>query len=214
MDTPLRQKLIGIAKERISSEDPSHDFEHSYRVLLNAEKISKIEGGDLEVITPACLFHDLIVYPKHSKADLNFQSQEDSAKATEKILNSIKEYPKEKIAKVLVSIRQCSFSRGIIPELLESKILQDADKLESTGVISIMRTFSSGGQMKRLLYNPEDPFCEKREPNSKKYSLDLFYNRLLIAKDRMHTQIAKKIAKERNKALVLFLKELKDEIND
>ena len=172
MNATLRNKLIDIARERITSEDVSHDFEHSYRVLLNAEKISKVEGGDLEIIVPAALFHDLIVYPKNSESNKRFQSQEDSAKEAEKILKSIKEYPKEKIEKVLIAIRECSFSKGIIPEILESEILQDADKLESTGMISIMRTFSSTGQMKRQLYKPKDPLSKERVPDRKKYALD------------------------------------------
>lgn len=212
MDVVLRNKLINIAMEKISSEDVSHDFSHSYRVLLNAEKISKIEGGDLDIIVPAALFHDLIVYPKNSEADKRFKSQEDSAIEADKILNSISEYPQEKIGKVTLAIRECSFSRGIIPKILESKILQDADKLESTGMISIMRTFSSGGQMRKTLFNPQDPFCEKRSPDSKKYALDLFYTRLLLVKDKMHTNTARKIAEERHKSLIFFLNELKNEL--
>lgn len=162
MNIALRNKLIDIARDWISSEDVSHDFEHSYRVLLHAEKISEIEGGDLDIIVPAALFHDLIVYQKNEEFNGRFQSQEDSAREAEKILKFIKEYPAEKIEKVMIAIKECSFSKGFIPEFLESKILQDADKLESTGVISIMRTFSSSGQMKRLFYNPKDPFCEER----------------------------------------------------
>ena len=104
----------------------------------------------------------MIVYQKNEEFNGRFQSQEDSAREAEKILKFIKEYPAEKIEKVMIAIKECSFSKGFIPEFLESKILQDADKLESTGVISIMRTFSSSGQMKRLFYNPKDPFCEER----------------------------------------------------
>lgn len=212
MDDSLRSKLINIAMEKISSEDVSHDFSHSYRVLLNAEKISKIEGGDLDIIVPTALFHDLIVYPKNSDADKRFQSQEDSAIEAEKILKSIAGYPKEKIESVAKSIRECSFSKGIIPDSLESKILQDADKLESTGAISIMRTFSSGGQMRKTFFNPQDPFCEKRSPDSKKYALDLFYTRLLLVKDKMNTKTARKIAEERHNPLIFFLNELKNEL--
>ena len=149
MDTLLKTKLIEISKKRISKDDVSHDFQHTYRVLLNAERIAKIEGGDLDIIIPAALFHDIIVYPKNSELDKKFKSQEDSAKEAKKILNSIEEYPKYKIDKVARAIKDCSFSRGILPEFIESKILQDADKLESTGLISIMRTYSSAGQMNR-----------------------------------------------------------------
>ena len=212
MDTLLKTKLIEIAKKRISKDDVSHDFQHTYRVLLNAERIAKIEGGDLDIIIPAALFHDIIVYPKNSELDKKFKSQEDSAKEAKKILNSIEEYPKYKIDKVARAIKDCSFSRGILPEFIESKILQDADKLESTGLISIMRTYSSAGQMKKPFYNPKDPFCIKRKPDNEKYALDLFYTRLLLAKERMHTQTAKKMAIKKHEALINFLKGLKEEL--
>lgn len=211
MDSELKEKLTQIAKEKINSKDPSHDFQHTYRVLSNAEKISQKEGGDLDIIIPAALFHDLIVYPKdHPKRS---DSQNESANNTEKILKEIKEYPKEKIELVKSAILECSFSQNHSPSSLESSILQDADKLESTGVISIMRTFSSTGQMGRPFYNPLDPFCENRKPESKKFALDLFYNRLLLAKDRMNTNTAKKLSNERHKALIIFLEELKKEIS-
>ena len=76
-----------------------------------------------------------------------------------------------------------------------------------------MRTFSSTGQMKRQFYNPKDPFCKERVPDSKKYALDLFYSRLLLVKVKMHTKTARKIAEDRHEALVLFLNELTKELN-
>ncbi|MBI5076994.1 hypothetical protein HZB94_01250 [Candidatus Falkowbacteria bacterium] len=95
---------------------------------------------------------------------------------------------------------------------MESKILQDADGLEATGAISIMRTYSSTGQMKRPFYNFENPFCENREPNATQFALDLFYERLLKVADRMHTKTAKKIAKRRTDFLKKFLNEFKLEL--
>lgn len=210
MNSQLREELIKIARDEISSEDVSHDFEHSFRVLLNVERLVKKEGGDLDVIIPAALFHDLIVYPKNHINSSN--SQIESASEAGRILSNVKEYPKEKIDKVKIAILECSFSKNTSYSTLESSILQDADKLESTGVISIMRTFSSTGQMKRVFYNKEDPFCKNRQPNNKKYALDLFYDRLLKAKDRMNTATAKKIAFRRTKILENFLKELELEL--
>ena len=199
-----------IAKEKISPTDVSHDFEHTLRVLSNAERIGKEEHGDFNIIVPAVLFHDLVVYPKDHPD--RHRSQEESADAAEKILNNLSSFPKEKIEKVKTCIRECSFSKGIIPKLLESKILQDADGLEATGAISIMRTYSSTGQMKRPFYNPQDPFCEHRDPDPSKFALDLFYERLLKVAERMHTKTAKNIAKRRTDFLIQFLQEFKLEI--
>jgi len=206
----LKNQLIKIAKEKIQDADVSHDFEHALRVLSNAEKIAKEEMGDFDIIVPAALFHDLVVYQKNHPN--KHRSQKESAKAAEKILKTFDNFPKDKIEKVKICITECSFSKGIIPDLLESKILQDADALEATGAISIMRTYSSTGQMKRPFYNSEDPFCENREPNASKFALDLFYERLLKVAERMHTKTAKEIAKRRTDFLIVFLKELELEL--
>ncbi|HBK35165.1 hypothetical protein A2239_04055 [Candidatus Uhrbacteria bacterium RIFOXYA2_FULL_40_9] len=207
MNASLKNQLIEIAKEHIPNTDVSHDFEHTSRVLSNAERITRNEGGDLDIIIPAALFHDLVVYPKdHPNSD---QSQEESAQKAKELLGEVEGYPQEKRENVMSCIRECSFSKGIIPDSLESKILQDADGLEATGAISIMRTYSSTGQMKRPFYHPDDPFCEHREPMAKLFALDLFYIRLLKVEGRMHTKTAKKIAKRRTKFLKTFLKEFK-----
>ena len=199
-----------MAKEKIPNADVSHDFEHAARVLANAERIAKSEKADLDVVIPAALFHDVVVYPKnHPDKHL---SQVESAEIAAGILNSMDDYPKVKIKKVETCILECSFSKGIVPKMLESKILQDSDGLEATGAISIMRTYSSTGQMKRPFYDVDDPFCSKREPNSMNNALDLFYTRLLKVESRMHTKMAKRIAKRRTDFLRRFLAELKMEL--
>ena len=212
MDNTLKNQLINIAREKIPSTDVSHDFEHTLRVLSNAEKISRAEGGDLDIIIPAALYHDLIVYPKDSSH--KNKSQEESAESAGIILNNTDYFPKEKIKKVKICISECSFSKGIMPTLLESKILQDADGLEATGAISIMRTYSSAGQMKKPFYNPQDPFCKNRSPEAQNFALDLFYERLLKVADRMHTQTAREIAKRRTEFLRYFLEEFKLELEE
>lgn len=90
--------------------------------------------------------------------------------------------------------------------------MQDADLLESTGAISIMRTFASAALMKRRFFNIEDPFCKKRIINNQKFTMDLFFLRLLKAGQRIKTKTAKKIAVRRTKFLKQFLKELEKEI--
>lgn len=210
MQNYLKERLIEIAKSKINDDDPSHDLNHAFRVLSTAEKIAIEEKADLDIIIPAALFHDIINYPKNDLRSI--QSADDSAETTRHILESIKEYPNEKINKVVIAIKSCSFSKGIIPDLLEAKILQDSDGLEATGVISIMRTFASTGRMRRTFYNVKDPFAKNRQPDDTKYGLDLFFTRLLKIKDKMHTKSAKKIAERRTVILKIFLKELEFEL--
>jgi uncharacterized protein len=204
----MKQKMIEIAENIISKKDPAHDINHALRVLKNAEEIAIIEGGDLDVIIPAALFHDAIVYPKNSKKSKD--SAKDSAKVARKILEELG-YNEEKILKVEAAIEFHSFSNGM-PKDIESQIIQDADKLECTGTIGIMRTFCYTGIMKREFYSNKDPFCEQRKPVSMMYAMDLFFNRLLITKDKMNTLTGRKIAEKRTKFLRKFLEHARMEI--
>lgn len=206
----MRDLLIEIANKTIKTKDPSHDFFHALRVLKNCDNIGTKEGGDADVLIAGALFHDVICYPKnHEKSKL---SSNESAKKAVEILHTVPNFPKDKIESVCLVISECSFSKGLQPSSLESMILQDADKLESTGFISIMRTFASAGQMGNQFYNEFDPFCEIREPDSTEYALDLFYTRLLKVIDLMNTNTAKIIAANRTDNLYYFLSGLKKEL--
>ncbi len=210
IENSLKEKLISIVQEKQTKEDPSHDFQHVLRVTNLAEKIGVREKADLEILIPAALFHDVIVYRKDTPSSKN--EADESAELAEQILEEIENYPKDKIENVKVCIKQCSFSKGITPNLLEAKILQDADRLEATGAISILRTFSSGGQMRRPFYDPTDPFREKTEPTNYDFGIDLFYKRLLLVEKMMHTDTARKMAQRRTEFLRAFLEELKQEL--
>lgn len=210
MNQKLKQQLVNIAKAKITTEDPSHDFSHALRVLANSEKIAQYENADCDILVPSALFHDIVIYPKNDPRAKN--AVIESAEFARNILMEIKEFPQEKIESVVSAITTCSFSKGIKPSFIEAKILQDADGLEATGAISIMRTFSSTGQMNRAFYHLEDPFCSYREPKDLDYAIDLFFSRLLKIRERMHTEYGKKIAARRTLFLHTFLSELKVEL--
>lgn len=210
MNDLLRKQLINIAKEKLSKNDPSHDVNHTLRVLALSEKIGLKEKADFDIIVPSAIFHDIINYPKNHHKRLC--SSKESANFASDALKNIESFPKDKIKKVHESINFCSFTKGLKPCFLEAKILQDADSLEATGAISVMRTFSSAGMMNREFYHVSDPFCEKRKPDDSKYALDLFFTRLLVVKDRLHTRTAKKIAEKRVVFLNDFIGELQLEL--
>ena len=177
-----------------------------------AVKIAREERADLDIVIPAALFHDSVVY----KGTDNYRKEhEESAKLAEEVLLTIPEYPKEKIREVAYAISVCSYSKGIVPRTIEAKVLQDADMLESTGAISIMRTFGSSMPMHvKAFYNMKDPFCERREPKPMKYSLDLFYQRLMRVSKRMHTKSAKRLTKHRDEFLKVFINEFRQELEE
>ena len=211
-DFKFEKELIRIAKSKLKFHDPSHDISHALRVMSLARTIAKAEKADRDIVIPAALFHDIVNYPKdHPKRHF---SSDESAKLVEVILKNLKTYPKEKIKKVCESIRQCSFSKGISHDFIEAKVLQDADSLEATGAISIMRTFASAGSMGRRFYSETDPFCETRSPDDSRFALDLFFSRLLKVQDRLYTKTAQKIAKRRTLFLKKFIDSLKKDLGE
>src|SRR5437660_12443001 len=145
MDMTLNlEQILRTVELLLHNQSPAHDFQHILRVYKNAEIISKQEECvDLDIVLVAALLHDLVVYPKGSSK--NIDSADDSADIAKKILREYKNYPVEKIEKVVDIIRIHSYSKKIIPSTIEGKILQDADRLDALGAIGIARTFSVGG---------------------------------------------------------------------
>jgi uncharacterized protein len=189
--------------------DAAHDFEHVMRVLKNAKMIARKEKADLKIITAAVLLHDLVTYPKSDPRSKN--SSSESAIKSKKFLKK-HGFSQDKIEIISDAIRDHSFSRGVIPRTLEGKILQDADRLDALGAIGIARTFSVGGAENRPFYNRIDPFCKKRSPDDKSWTLDHFYKKLLLLGKKMNTKTGKIEARKRMKIMKKFIDELKKEI--
>jgi uncharacterized protein len=206
------EQIMRTVQLLLHNQSPAHDFQHISRVYKNAELISKQEESvDLDIVLAAALLHDLVVYPKGSSKTIN--SADDSAEIAKKILLEYKNYPREKIEKVADAIRTHSYSKRLVPQTLEGKILQDADRLDAIGAIGIARTFSVGGSENRSLYNPTDAFCEaERQLDDTQWTLDHIKKKLMILKNSMHTKTAKKIAEERTEFMELFLNQLRNEI--
>ncbi|MGA9229557.1 MAG: HD domain-containing protein, partial [Nitrosotalea sp.] len=127
------EKLKEYVKKEIEN-DAAHDFEHIIRVLKNATMIARKEKSDMVLITAAVLLHDIVSYPKSDPRSKN--SSLESAEESKKILKKY-DFTKDEIKIISDAIRDHSFSRGIIPQTLEGKILQDADRLDALGSIGI-----------------------------------------------------------------------------
>ena len=194
---------------KIMDNDPAHDFEHVMRVYNNAQKISKKEKANQKLVLSAALLHDIVSYPKSSKRS-KFSSIE-SAKKSKLILKKY-EFTDEEIAVVSNAIADHSFSQNKIPQTLEGKILQDADRLDALGAIGIARVFATSGSLNLPFYNIDDPFCAKRNPDDNLWAIDHFFNKLLKLEFMMNTKSGKIEAKKRTKVLKAFLKELKNEV--
>jgi uncharacterized protein len=202
------EKLREYVKNKIEN-DTAHDFEHIMRVLKNATTIARKERADVRVITASVLLHDIVSYPKSDPRSKN--SSSESAVKARKILKKY-DFNQDEIEVIADAIRDHSFSRGVIPQTLEGKILQDADRLDALGAIGIARTFAVGGAENRPFYNNEDPFCKKHSPDDKSWTLDHFYKKLLLLERTMNTKTGKVEARKRIKIMKKFLEELRKEI--
>ncbi len=203
------EKLKTFVKNKLEQNDTAHDFEHIMRVLKNATVIARKEKANIKIITAAVLLHDIISYPKSDPRSKN--SSTESAQESQKILKKYN-FSQDEINIISDAIRDHSFSRGVIPQTLEGKILQDADRLDALGAIGIARIFSVSGAEKRPFYNSIDPFCKKRLPDDKNWTVDHFYKKLLLLEKTMNTNTGKIEAKKRIKIMKKFLDELKKEI--
>jgi uncharacterized protein len=150
----------------------------------------------------------------HPKNDPRSEfSSDESAAVVSALLRDMPDYPQEKISAVAYAIKQCSYSKNLPHETHESQILQDADYLESVGAISLMRTFCSGGQMKKQFFHETDPRCDHRDPDNIAYSFDLILGRLVHVHNRMLTETGRILSKQRDAFLYTFIDQVKKEYN-
>ena len=201
--------LIKTDIKKIMHNDPAHDFDHIMRVYKNAQQIIKKEKVNEKLVLSAVLLHDIVSFPKSDKRSKN--SSIESAKKAKTILKKY-DFTSDEITIVCDAISEHSFSQKKIPKTIEGKILQDADRLDALGAIGIARVFATGGSLRRQFYNLDDPFCKKRIPDDKIWTLDHFFEKLLKLEFLMNTNSGKIEAKKRTKILKDFLKQLKHEI--
>lgn len=203
------EKLKEEVKKLVRKNDPAHDFEHVMRVYRNSEKIGKREGARMKLLLSAALLHDIVSISKSDRKSSN--SSLKSAILAQKILKR-HGYSRDEIGIISDAIRDHSFSRGKVPETIEGKVLQDADRLDAIGAMGIARAFSVGGRGNRPFYSKLDPFCQRRRPDDQKWTLDHFYKKLLILEKMMNTKTAKIETKRRTKIMQKYLNDLKKEI--
>lgn len=207
MSENIVQNTIDFVKEKLEGAESGHDWFHIERVWKLSKKIAEKENCNLLVVELSCLLHD-IADPKFHNGDETL-----ALKISQEFLenHSVSE---EIIEQVLFIIKNISFkNRKEAPQNLpvELKIVQDADRLDAIGAIGIARTFNFGGFKNNLMYDPEiKPNINQSKEEYKKSdgtTINHFYEKLLLLKDLMNTETAKKIASERHDFMLKFLDE-------
>jgi uncharacterized protein len=191
------------------SEDGAHDLSHLHRVWNNARVIHKEESGDLEVLLAAVLLHDCVAVEKNSP--LRSQASRLAAAKASQVLTGLN-WPVDKVTAVAHAIETHSFSAGITPATLEAKILQDADRLDSLGMLGVARTFYVSGRMGSALYHPLDPEAKARDYDDKRFTLDHFQTKLLHLAAGFQTRTGSRLAQIRHARLKRFMEEFMEEI--
>lgn len=192
--------------EKIFVDDTSgHDYWHTFRVYHNALKIADNEkcSCDLQLIKVLALLHD--VDDQKLFANKNYENARNILKKAGT--------DKEEIDVVISNIKQISYkgAESITPSSIEGKIVQDADRIDALGAIGIARAFSYGGNKGRCMHNPnirpEYLIDAQAYLNSEGTTVNHFYEKLFLLKDRMNTTTARLIADKREKYMREFLDE-------
>ncbi len=200
-----------FVKKVLKNAEGGHDWFHILRVWNNAKLISKNEDVDGFVVELGALLHDI--------ADSKFHNGDETVgpKIAREFLESQK-VDNSMIIHIENIISNISFKGGNFEQKFNSpelEVIQDADRLDAIGAIGIARTFNYGGFKNRPLYNPEiSPNLNQTKEaykNSEAPTINHFYEKLLLLKDRMNTITGRKIAVDRHLYMERFLSQFYDE---
>ena len=213
MSENIIEKTIIFVKQQLQNIESGHDWFHIERVYKNALLIAKTENCNLLVVQLAALLHDI--------ADSKFNDGDETIgpKTAREFLISNNIEP-EIIDQIVFIIENISFKGGNFERkksTIELEIVQDADRLDAIGAIGIARTFNYGGYKNRQIYNPEIApnlaMTKEQYKNSEAPTINHFYEKLLLLKDKMNTETAKKIALKRHQFMENFLEQFYHEWN-
>ena len=205
INTDLISKTISFVKAKLANAEGGHDWFHIERVYRNAVLISKNEVCNTVVVQLGALLHDI--------ADSKFYNGDETIgpKIAREFLES-QEVDEPIIPHVINIIDNISFKGGNFEKVFSSKeldIVQDADRLDAIGAIGIARMFNYGGFKNRTIYDPK--IAPKNKMTKEEYkkndspTINHFYEKLFLLKDKMNTETGKEIAKERHRYMEGFL---------
>jgi uncharacterized protein len=194
-----------MLRERFAGEGSGHDWWHIYRVWQNARAIGQSEPVDMTVVELAALLHDIADWKFHA-GDL-----EAGPRAAREWLQSLAAEP-ALIEHVCEIVGTVSFKGAAVPTPMRSRegqVVQDADRLDALGAIGIARAFAYGGSRGRALYDPEQSpevhHSAEAYRQSQSSTINHFYEKLLLLKNLMYTETARRLASQRHAFMEQFL---------
>lgn len=209
----LIMRTAAHIRARLKDDASGHDWWHIDRVRRNAVFLAKEEGADVELCELAALLHDI--------ADWKFHGGDEKAgpNAAREWLRSqqVDEGVIDQICDIIAGVTYKGAGVETPMSTLEGRCVQDADRLDALGAIGIARAFAFGGHFGRLMYDPDHPpelhsdfaaYQSKSGP-----TINHFYEKLLLLKDRMQTETGRRLAEERHQFLETFLRQFFAEWN-
>lgn len=207
----IKNRTIDFVKQQLAADSTGHDWDHVRRVWNMAVGLARHEGGDLFVIELAALLHDIADWKFHNGDE---RKGEELARQWLESL-SVEDEIIQSVCRIIGEVSFKGAGVAIQMSSLESKIVQDADRLDALGAIGIARTFAYGGFKGRQMYNPEiSPVLHQsfqQYKASQGTTINHFYEKLFLLKDLMNTQTAKRIAEERHRFMEDFVRRFKDD---
>lgn len=203
-------ELYRLVREFCKHDTTGHDWWHVHRVTQLALYLARHEGADVRLVEPAALVHDT--------DDWKLKGGEGYPNAT--LMLKTVGYNSKQIADIIGIVEQVSYKGAGVdttPRSIEAMVVQDADRLDAIGAIGIARAFAYGGSKHRPLYLPhlEPQLHETFEEykTAQGHTINHFYEKLLLLKDRMNTASAKALAEERHRFMEIFLEQFYREWN-
>lgn len=201
------EEIETYLKRHYLKDTSGHDWWHFDRVRKIALHIAKKENADLFIVEVAALLHDV--------ADFKFTPDQSKVYDELRVMLDKLGVKKKNIEKIIYIIDNVSFKGAGVPSKqkdIEGKVVQDADRLDALGAIGIARTFAYGGHAGVSMHDPR--IKPKRHTTFEDYktrkttTVNHFYEKILLIKDRINTKTAQKIAEERHDFTEKFLENL------
>lgn len=202
------EKIENKASSFFENVNPAHDWKHVKRVSKMAEKLCKKENADMEVVKASAFLHD--IGRKKEDEDLIDDHSDWGAKKSEEILRNLG-YEEGFIEEVQHCIRSHRYSKDPEPETIEAKVLSDADNLDALGAVGIARTFTYGGEHRRVIADPELPAKEDKEKGGSN-SFNHLQKKIMNLKERMYTDSGLEVAEERHNFVENFVERFRREM--
>ena len=193
----IEKTRLYVIKE-LAGDGSGHDWWHVYRVWSIAKKIVQKENADQTIVELAALLHDI--------ADWKFNDGDELAGPREAAVwlnkNGVDPVLVDEVCEIISTLSYKGAGVATPMRTIEGKIVQDADRLDAIGAVGIARTFAYGGNKNRLMYHPEEaPVMHEsfeHYKNNQGHTINHFHEKLLLLKDRMNTESAKKLAEQRH----------------